>query len=107
MRFLLKLGFLVVAGLLIIPVITGQGSGNGNTLGAGEAVSAARQTIGDLSHFCDREPDACRAGRDLIHAAGVQARQGAKLAYEFLDKQFGTQKTAPDAIETGSIKPAN
>lgn len=103
MRFLLKLGFWLGLVLLIIPIGSGP-KGAANTVDATEALSAARETIGDLSRFCDRQPDVCRTGQAALHTAGIRAKEGAKLAYEFLDKRFRTPDEAPDKIETGSVQ---
>jgi hypothetical protein len=103
MRFLLKLGFWLGLVLLIIPIGPGP-EGSRNTVDATEAYTAARETLGDLGQFCKRQPDVCRTGRTALHTAGIRATEGARIAYEFLDKRFGTPDAAPDQIETGTVK---
>lgn len=103
MRFLIKFGFWMMVVLLFIPLGSGPKDGAQSTVGAAQAYTAAQETIGDLGHFCQRQPDVCRTGRAALQTAGIRAKEGAKLAYEFLDRHFGTPGATPDAIETGSI----
>ena len=98
MRLLIKLGFWLAVVLMIIPLGSEPGSGDANAVKPADAYAAARETISDLSRFCERQPDVCKTGKAAFETAGVRAKDGAKIAYEFLDKRFGTpsqEKAAP------------
>jgi hypothetical protein len=52
-----------------------------------------------MSHFCERQPDACAVGSQAALTLGQRAQAGAKMLYEFLSEQLGPN-------ETGSISAA-
>jgi hypothetical protein len=101
MRFLIKLGLLIAVVFMIFPLAGGQKGASGpNTA---DAIVAARETISDLSSFCQRQPDVCRTGKAALQRAGVGAREGAKLAYDYLNERFGPNTATPDGTVTGSV----
>lgn len=110
MGFLIKCAFWLSLVLLVIPF--GNGGDNGEpTIGAIEAFLAARAVIDDMSGLCERRPDACEVGRSAVHTIGIRAREGARIAYDVLDEQFGTAPPADVAaalpaeepLHTGSV----
>lgn len=72
-----------------------------------DALLAVKDTVSDLGGFCDRNAETCETGKSFLGSLGERARDGAKIAYEYLDKTFGTQKNEPqdkpENINTGSI----
>ncbi|KJF73272.1 DUF5330 domain-containing protein [Agrobacterium arsenijevicii] len=62
------------------------------------AVSAAGEAYRYVSAICIEKPDVCVKGTETFHALGERAKEGAKVAYELLDKQLASgDKTAPVA----------
>ena len=67
-----------------------------------DAFSAATQAYEYVSALCLEKPDVCEKGAETFTALGHRAREGAKVAYELLDRQFGgsgdiTDEAAPPA----------
>lgn len=93
-RFAVKFCFWMMLVSLFIPVDTKDGTGQPGPI---EAFFAARETISDLSDFCTRQPQACETGKAALSSAGVRAGEVAKVGYEYLDTQFGTNAGNPDA----------
>ena len=81
-----------------------------------EAVSAATAAVSDMSQFCERQPDACEVGGQAATAFGQRAQAGAKMVYEFLQRQDGPGETgsvdgarasADQAARSDTLKPAD
>jgi len=101
MGFLLRCTFWLSLVLLAIP-FGGQAAGGGDSVGPIQALSAAREAIGDVSGICERKPDVCVTGKAAIQTIGVRAREASRIAFELLDDKFGE----PDATVTGAVGPA-
>jgi len=100
MGFLIRMGFWFSLVLLILPFDAGKSSEGVPSVGPVQAFFAAREAVGDVAGICERKPDVCETGKSALQTIGVRAREGARLAYELLDGQFGE----PDSsISTGSI----
>lgn len=73
-----------------------------------EAVTALQGAVSDVSGFCDRQADACVAGRSVLSALGTRLRDGAAtLAYildEALEGDEGGGTDLP-ASATGTLTP--
>ncbi|MHB2265928.1 DUF5330 domain-containing protein [Aliihoeflea sp. PC F10.4] len=87
--FLFKSAFWLSIALLFIPLAP-SGDTNEPQVGAVDAFFAARDAIGDVSGICERRPDVCEVGGALVGSLGMRAREGARMAYEALDGQFGS-----------------
>ena len=76
-----------------------------------EALLAVKDTVNDLGNFCERNSDTCETGKTFFGSLGERARDGARIAYEYLDRTFGSDKgenkLPPENINTGSITPEN
>lgn len=75
---------------------------------ASGSVSAAMSLYGDVTSICEREPDVCEVAGQTIGVLGARAKEGARIAYQFLDRQFGSRSEAEldiiaDQITTSSI----
>ena len=97
MGFLIKLGFWLSLTLLVIPFDGGKET---ETVSAMQAFYAAKEALGDVAGICDRKPDVCAAGKAAVTTIGVRAREGARVAYEFLDDKYGVPDTT---VHTGSL----
>ncbi|MFP1631600.1 DUF5330 domain-containing protein [Zhengella sp. ZM62] len=97
---LLRLAFWGTLALLVVP-LDGDGTiGPVDLATPVEAVSAAREVVGDLSRICERNPEACERGRDLAATVTERARVAARAAYEAL----GQSGAAPDVtVHTGTV----
>lgn len=63
-----------------------------------ETVGAARQAIEDIGGLCGRRPQVCETGGETLEALQSRAREGARIAYDFLDGRLGGS-----AVQTGSV----
>ncbi len=59
-----------------------------------DAVSAATQAYQYLSAICLEKPDVCIKGAETFSAFGQRAKEGARVAFELLDKQFAESDPA-------------
>lgn len=50
-----------------------------------QAIGAARDTVADVSNFCDRNPDACVTGTAVMDLLVRKARFGIRKATEYFD----------------------
>ena len=100
MGFLIRCTFWLSLVLLIIP-FGGSGDETADSVGPIQALSAAREAVGDISGICERKPDVCVTGKAAIHTIGVRAREASRIAFELLDDKFGE----PDATTTGTVQP--
>lgn len=97
MFFLIRTVFWFSLVLLVLPL--GGIDENGRSVGPVEALSAAREAMTDVAGMCERKPDVCETGRAAFQTIGVRAREGARIAYETLDEQYGDK----DETATGSV----
>ena len=93
MMFLMRTAFWVSVALALLPsFVSGQSKTVPANVGTSEAATAASATFADLSHFCDRRPEACAAGAQLASAFGQRAQAGAKIMYEFVGDRLAKQE---------------
>lgn len=59
-----------------------------------DAVSAATEAYQYLSAICLEKPDVCIKGAETFSALGQRAKEGARVAFELLDKQFADSDPA-------------
>jgi hypothetical protein len=84
MMFLLRTAFWTSVALALLPsFVPAQSSNVPIDLRASEAVTAASQTVADVSTFCERRHEACAAGAEFIAAFGQRVQAGAKILFEF------------------------
>ena len=97
MWFLIKTGLtfaMVLVGLSYFsgrPVAEVSGS---QQIEMQDAVSAAAQAYQYLSAICIEKPQVCEKGAETFSALGVRATEGARVAFELLDQQFGDRDMA-------------
>ncbi|KEG23749.1 DUF5330 domain-containing protein [Bartonella bacilliformis] len=66
-----------------------------------DAATALKEAINDLRKFCERNIQTCETGKSFLGSIGERARNGAKTAYEYLDRTFGDN----DTIQSQNIDP--
>jgi hypothetical protein len=94
MFFLLRMAFWLGLVLILLPSGSSQ-TPPAKQVGASDAISAASATVGDLSQFCLRQPDACTVGSHVASELGTRAQAGAKMLYEFFTTKLKTNGAAP------------
>lgn len=100
MRFLLRMAFMAALALMVFQA--GGEPGRADAVTPVQAYYAFSEAVGDLSAICERKPEVCAIGRQAIQTFGERARDGARMAYEALDREFGA---GDEQAVTGSIPP--
>jgi len=106
MFFLLRMAFWLGLVLILLPSGSTQAP-PASQVGASDAISAASATVGDLSQFCARQPDACTVGSHVATELGQRAQAGARMLYEFLTKKLKPNDTGPTGRPAGSTADAS
>jgi hypothetical protein len=103
MWFLIKGTFWFSLVLVLLPFLDPSSSttlDKGPKVDVGDTMSAATEAFGYISALCVQKPDVCEKGAETFVALGHRAREGAKIAYLFLDQQFAEPS---DTVTTGTI----
>lgn len=108
MWFLLKATFWFSLVLVLLPFLDPSSStklDQGPKVEISGTFSAANEAIHYVSAICVEKPDVCQKGAETFVALGHRAREGARIAYEFLNTQFAeTDAALPDAkVMTGTV----
>ena len=96
MWFLIKTAFWFSLVLVLLPVFSSQSTTrlqNEPKVQVSDAFGAATGAFQYVSALCSEKPDVCVKGGETFTALGYRAREGALVAYQFLDNQFGANKT--------------
>ena len=104
MWFLIKGTFWFSLVLVLLPFLNAESTATlekGPTVQLGDTFSAASEAIGYVTAICLEKPDVCEKGSETFVALGHRAREGAKIAYQFLDTQF-----AEDGADVAKAEPA-
>ena len=90
MMFLLRAAFWASVALALLPsFVPKQASTVPADVGTAEAMTAASETVADLSGFRERRPEACAAGVQFANAFGQRAQAGAKILYDLVGDKLG------------------
>ena len=70
-----------------------------------DALGAAAGVISYATELCAEKPDVCVKSAETFSTLGSRAREGARVAYTYLDTQFADEaaSTAADAVRTGTV----
>jgi hypothetical protein len=70
-----------------------------------DALGAAAGVLSYAGELCAQKPDVCVKGAETFTTLGSRAREGARVAYTYLDTQFADEEAAKaaDAVRTGTI----
>ena len=101
MYTLVKLGFWFGLVLFFMPLGNG-GAETAPQVSAVEALYAAKDAVEDVRGICDRQPRVCETGSAAFHKIGVTAREGARIAFNYLDARYGEPEKA--AVEPESLE---
>jgi hypothetical protein len=102
MWFLVRVTFWLGLVLVLLPS-GGSQPVPPSQVSAGEAISAAKAAVSDMQGFCERQREVCVIGSQAATTLGQRAQAGAKILYEFLQSQFGTDEPSGRATTTGSV----
>lgn len=91
MFFLLRVAFWLTIVLALLP--SGSSAPTVKGPGATETVAAAGAAVSDVSHFCERQADACEVGSQAAVLIGQRAQAGAKLVYDFIHERMTRNET--------------
>lgn len=106
MFFLIRMAFWIGLILLILPI--GLTSDGGKQVGAFEAFGAVQAAISDARGFCQRQPDACAVGGEMLSHITDKAQAGARWVYETIGAQKGEHNPAlPGQQNAGQAPQAN
>lgn len=103
MWFLIKGTFWFSLVLVLLPFLSPESASkleNGPTVQIGDTFTAATEAVHYLTALCLEKPDVCEKGSETFVALGHRAREGARIAYQFLDTQFAED----DATQTAHSK---
>ena len=107
MWFLIKGSFWFSLVLIALPFLDSgsqEALDKAPPLEVGQSVSAAMEAFEDIKQICVRKPEICATGSETFAALGIRAKEGARIAYQFLDAKFADSE--PDLV-TGSLPQAN
>ncbi|MDF1607298.1 DUF5330 domain-containing protein [Hoeflea sp. YIM 152468] len=107
MWFLIKGSFwfsLVLIALPFLDTSSQEALEQAPPLEVGQSMAAAMEALGDIRQICVRKPEICETGSETFAALGVRAREGARIAYRFLDNRFSEEEAA---LTTGSLPQVN
>ena len=96
MWFLIKGTFWFSMVLVLLPFIDAESSAKlekGPSVEIGDTFNAASEALHYVTAMCLEKPDVCEKGAETFVALGHRAREGARIAYQFLDTQFAEEGT--------------
>ena len=96
--FLIRAAFWLTLVIAFIPVKSADLGEGQRAVSTMETVSLAQSVVSDIGSFCSRNTQTCETGGVLLSQMGLKAREGAKMAYTWLDQRVGEDKE-PDAID--------
>ncbi|GMB81112.1 DUF5330 domain-containing protein [Shinella zoogloeoides] len=97
MWFLIKGTFWFSLVLVLLPFLDPESSdklNKGPSVEIGDTFSAASEALNYVTGMCAEKPDVCQKGSETFVALGHRAREGARIAYQFLDTQFADEDVA-------------
>lgn len=117
MWFLIKGGFWTTMTLVALSFLAGQPQENAEGQPAvqmTEALGAAGEAYRYISALCTEKPEVCEKGAETFTALQYRAREGARVAYQIIDRHLAEEEAqeaaeapaAPtaDMLSTGTVK---
>ena len=107
MWFLIKTAFWFSIVLIMLPIFDQEATSRLQGEKGVELTDALGAAAGALSYvgaMCNEKPEVCVKGAETFSTLGSRAREGARVAYTYLDTQFADdQQKSADAVLTGSV----
>ena len=91
--FLFRATFWLAIVIALIPVRQSDLPEGQRSISTLETVGLAQSVIKDLGSFCERNEDTCTTGAVLVSQMGAKAREGARIAYTWLDERYGDDQS--------------
>ncbi|MGB7334386.1 MAG: DUF5330 domain-containing protein [Salaquimonas sp.] len=111
--FLIRAAFWIALVVAFIPVQQADLEEGQRSVSTLETVGLAQSVMADIGSFCERNSQTCQTGGVLISQMGLKAREGARIAYSWLDERYGDKasyaatdaglKSGIDPVKTSSI----
>ncbi len=108
--FFVKAAFWLALVIAFIPVSSEDLPVGDRAVSTVETVSLAKSVIDDVMTFCERNEQTCETGSVLASQMGAKAREGARIAYTWLDERYKPEGSAVvetegklDTVKTGSL----
>lgn len=114
MWFLIKGSFWTTATLVVLSFLGNQPESAPETaprMEVSDAIGAGIEAYGYISGLCAEKPDVCAKGAEAFVAIQHRARDGARVAYQIIDRHMAdkTETAAAagqdDGLTTGTIIP--
>lgn len=116
MWFLIKGSFWTTMTLVALSFLSSQPDGEASGkpgVEVSEAFGAASEAYRYISALCTEKPDVCEKGSETFVALQHRAREGAKVAYQIIDRHLADQEApqetaatdpqAEDTLTTGAV----
>lgn len=107
MWFLIKGSFWFSLVLITLPFLdqsSREALEDAPPLEVGQSMAATVEAIDDIRQICVRKPEVCQTGSETFAALGTRAKEGARIAYQFLDSKFAD---GDPQLTTGSLPDVN
>lgn len=98
---MLRLVFWVCLLVMFIPIKQDGSDLSSQQVSTQETFAAANSIYGDISQFCERNPQTCDTGRYYASQFKEKTRAGANMLLSYLEE--GSQAGEVDAVTTSSI----
>ena len=105
MFFLLRMAFWLAVVCMLLPG-SKQASPEAQ-IDPTQAMTLAGAAVSDMRGFCDRQPDACKAGGKVAVALGHKAEAGALTLYEIVSTKMKDKAAAQKAAKTVPVSAAD
>ena len=92
MRFIIRTVFWLTLIFLLLPSDPDAGP-DVPRVSLMEALDAVRGTIADLSQFCDRNPNLCTTGEEIVQVVADKARHGLDQIQALIDDDGVAENT--------------
>jgi len=102
--FLIRACFWLALVIAFIPANPADMEPGQRSVSTMETVGLAQSVASDIGSFCQRNSETCETGGILISQMGKKAREGARIAYTWLDERYGKEENeVVDGVATGSL----
>lgn len=103
--FFIRAVFWIALIVAFIPVNPSDLREDQRSVSTAETVGLAQSVFSDIRNFCERNANACETGGELISQMGIKAKEGARIAYQWLDQNYGAKPAGEviDPVATSSI----
>ncbi|MBB4065753.1 DUF5330 domain-containing protein [Gellertiella hungarica] len=110
MWWLIKGSFWFSLVLVLLPLFNAGSASrlaNAPPVEMADAFTAVTGAYTYLSGLCTEKPDVCEKGAKTFTALGYRAKEGAFVAYEYLNEKFADEpgKAAPSGEKTAALRP--